>query len=195
MGEYLVVAHETAGSPQLVEELRATLQRDSQAKFVLLVPATPVSHLLTWEEGETSEVASRRAQEAFGFLTRAGLPIARTVVGASSPLLAIEQEVRSHPGFYEAIIISTHPSGLSRWLRMDVVHQAARRTGLPVIHVESKVAASRRAPAGLAHSSAECQHERADPFWDDEFGFAYRCAVCGKVFSREDVADWKLWRP
>ena len=52
MSNYLVVAHQTATSPELLRRA-SVADRDSGALFTLLVPATPVVHLLTWEEGET----------------------------------------------------------------------------------------------------------------------------------------------
>ena len=53
MSNYLVVAHQTATSPELLRRASEIADRDSGALFTLLVPATPVVHLLTWEEGET----------------------------------------------------------------------------------------------------------------------------------------------
>ena len=47
MGLYLVVAHQTAASPELLEAVRKVMARELEAEFVLLVPATPVTHLLT----------------------------------------------------------------------------------------------------------------------------------------------------
>lgn len=57
--------------------------------------------------------------------------------------MAIDDELREHPG-YDAIIISTLPAGLSRWLKMDLPHQAEKRFGLPVVHLVAKP----RVPAG-----------------------------------------------
>jgi hypothetical protein len=62
MGRYLVVAHQTAAGPRLREALQQQAAIDPGATFVVLVPATPVRHLLTWEEGETRAVAMRRAE-------------------------------------------------------------------------------------------------------------------------------------
>ncbi len=57
MAQYLMVAHQTAGSPAMVSKARQLAVEDPNAEFVLLVPATPIPHLLTWVEGESREVA------------------------------------------------------------------------------------------------------------------------------------------
>jgi hypothetical protein len=49
-------------------------------------------------------------------------------------LQAITDELRAQPG-YEALVICTLPPGISRWLRLDLVHRVERRFGLRVIHV------------------------------------------------------------
>ena len=64
MSSYLVVAHQTATSPELLQRLSELAAEDPQAEFTLLVPATPLTHLLVWEEGETYQVAENRAEEA-----------------------------------------------------------------------------------------------------------------------------------
>jgi hypothetical protein len=69
----------------------------------------PVTHLLTWEEGETNEIASQRAEEARVLLEDLGLKVDQTKGGDGSPLLAIGDEVRVHPRQYDAIVLSPLP--------------------------------------------------------------------------------------
>ncbi len=57
MAKYLLVAHQTAERQELLDAAKELAAQDGHAKFTLLVPATPVGDLLTWEEGETKEVA------------------------------------------------------------------------------------------------------------------------------------------
>jgi nucleotide-binding universal stress UspA family protein len=64
----LVVAHQTASSPELVERVTALAGADPSAEFVLLVPATATQHLLGWMEGEAMEVAGRGAGEYDGVI-------------------------------------------------------------------------------------------------------------------------------
>lgn len=148
MARYLVVAHQTAASPELLSKLRQLAAEDPSAEFVLLVPATPISHLLTWVEGEAAEIAGRTAELAQRQTDEIGAAVIRTVVGDGSPLVATGDELRQHPEGYDAIIISTLPLGVSRWLGLDLPHQAGRKFGVPVIHVVSEVKPEEVGPTG-----------------------------------------------
>ena len=86
---YLLVAHQTATSAELLQRLLELAVEDPQAAFTLLVPATPVTQLLVWEEGETRVVAENRAKEAKALFESNGLKVVRTAVADSSPVLAI----------------------------------------------------------------------------------------------------------
>ena len=142
MARHLVVAHQTAGSPELVDRVRELAQSDPEAEFVLLVPATPTGHLLHWEEGEARQLAAQRARDASEALRDAGVEVVAARVGSHSPLEAVGDELQASPG-YAGIVVSTFPPGLSRWLRVDLPNQLRRRYRLPVDHV---VAAPSRAP-------------------------------------------------
>jgi hypothetical protein len=134
MARHLIVAYQTAGSPELVDRVRQLAERDPEAEFVLLVPATPTSHLLTWEEGEARQLAALRAREASEALRTAGVEVVAARVGSHSPLEAVGDELRAEPG-YAGIVLSTFPPGLSRWLKGDLPNQLRRRYRLPVEHV------------------------------------------------------------
>ena len=138
MTRYLVVAHQTAESPELLEVIGQLLQSEPRAEFALLVPATPVEHLLVWDETESRAVAAERASRAKALLGQEGAYVFRAVVGDASPMQAIGDELRAHPDYYGAIVIATFPAHISRWLRMDLPNQVKRAYGLPVIHVEAQ---------------------------------------------------------
>ena len=139
MTRYLVVAHQTATSLELLEKVTEIANGDSLSTFTILVPATPVQHLLVWEDGESMTVAAKRAEMAKTLFESRDLKVVRTAVGDSSPMLAIEDELRKHPGEHDAIILSTLPPGTSRWLRLDVHHKVEGKFGIPVIHVVSNL--------------------------------------------------------
>jgi hypothetical protein len=140
MARYLIVAHQTAGSPELLERVRTLAGADPGAEFTLLVPATPTGHLLhNWEEGEARQLARKRAAEAMAGLTAAGIPVAAARVGSHSPLEAVGDELQARPG-YDRIVLSTFPPGVSRWLKGNLPAILERRFRLPVDHV---VAAAR----------------------------------------------------
>jgi hypothetical protein len=134
MARHLIVAHQTAGSPELVDRVLELAERDPKAEFVLLVPATPTGHLLHWEEGEARQLAALRAREASEALRTAGVEVVTARVGSHSPLEAVADELSMQPD-YAGIVVSTFPPGLSRWLRVDLPNQLRRRFRLPVEHV------------------------------------------------------------
>ena len=138
MARYLLVAHQTAERPELVDAARELAAQDPHARFTLLVPATPVGDLLTWEEGETKEVARARAQSAAALLQGHGLNLVGVRVGDADPVLAVDDEFLAGRR-YDSIIISTLPPGISRWIKMDVVSRLKRkRPKLQVVHVTAK---------------------------------------------------------
>ena len=137
MSQYLVVAHQTATSPELLQRLTEIAADDPQAGFTLLVPATPVVQLFVPYVGreESREIAEKRAGEAKALFESKGLNVVRTTVGDSSPLRAVAEELERLPHDYDLIVLSTLPPGISRWLRLDVPTQAERKFNVPVIHV------------------------------------------------------------
>ncbi len=147
MARYLVVAHQTAASEELLNHLRAVVAGDPAAEFLLLVPVTPIARLLTWEEGEALAEAERTARHARGSFEQASLRLVDVHVGDPSPLQAIADELHHHPD-YARIIISTLPLGVSRWLGMDVPQQARARFQIPVAHVETRQKVAAKGKSG-----------------------------------------------
>jgi nucleotide-binding universal stress UspA family protein len=145
MARYLIVAHQTAASPELVERVGALAAADPTAEFGIIVPATPVGHLLhNWDEIEVHEIAKAQARRAEEALAAVGVRVVSARIGDPDPMLAVEDEMRAAPG-YTGIVVSTFPPGLSRWLRADLPTKLARRYPIPVEHV---VAAHAAAPSG-----------------------------------------------
>jgi hypothetical protein len=142
MAMYLLVAYQTAQSPQLLAATQELSRADSRAEFVLLVPATPAGSLLIKEEGDPAGIARRRAASARIWLDDAGVQMADAKVGQADPLQAISDEMESGQS-YAGIVISTLPQGVSQWLRLDLVSQVRRRfPSIPVDHVISEVPAA-----------------------------------------------------
>jgi predicted RNase H-like HicB family nuclease len=141
MAKYLVVTHQTALSPELRRRVSALMAEDAGAEFAVLVPEAPTTS--TWE-GETLDGARQRAEAAKALLEdTVGARVVRADVGVTNPLQAIADELGKHPG-YDTLVICTLPPGLSRWLRLDLVHQAKRKFGLPVVHVVAEAVATAR---------------------------------------------------
>ncbi len=142
MSRYLVVTHQTALSPDLHRKVIALVAEDPTAEFAVLVPEAP-GVPITWE-GETVDVARHRAEAAKAALEdTARARVFRTAVGPPEPLQAIADELLTHPG-YDTLVICTLPPGISRWLKLDLVHRAERKFGLRVIHVVAEAPAQAR---------------------------------------------------
>ena len=128
---YLVVANQTLGGELLLAKIRE-LARAGPSAIHVVVPATPPSDHV-WTEEEAAKLATSRLDSALERMARLGLD-ADGEVGDGSPMLAIEDAIRDQ-GPFEAILLSTLPPGLSRWLRLDLPHRVESAFGLRVIHV------------------------------------------------------------
>lgn len=131
----LIVAHRTAATPALIEEVRDRAARGS-CEFTLLVPNPAHGlHKLVDPEDVGEGEARDTLELALPLLSDAAGSEVKGLVGCSEPLAAIQDAVNLH-GFDE-IIISTLPARVSRWVRLDLAHKAAG-LGLPVTTVTAK---------------------------------------------------------
>jgi len=134
MRRYLVVAHQTLASPELLEALKAKASEEDSA-FHLLVPIHHGEPGLTWTEGHDRAMTKRRLEEAQLLLTADGLMVSGEV-GSDSPVDSVEEVLRRDgPATYAGIIVSTLPRTLSKWLKIDVPSRIQRQTALPVEHL------------------------------------------------------------
>jgi hypothetical protein len=158
---YLVIAHQTAVSDELLRCLRDHAAGMSDVTFVLLVPATPVQDLYGWEDlagqnqHDSRSISARQAEQALEHLRREGLAIAEARVVDPSPVTAVSDELRLNPAAYEGLVISTHPPAISRWLKLDVVSRIRRLSTLPVIHVTAEPVGRYEEVSGGAGSNPE----------------------------------------
>ena len=135
MPRYLVVAHQTASSQELIQAVREIVERSPDAEFVLLVPETPVEELLDWQDGDANRVAKRSGETAKTHLNGVGANILRISIGDPSPVKAIEDELAKFSEQFDGIIVSTLPLQRSRWLMLDQPRRIERRFRVPVTHV------------------------------------------------------------
>jgi hypothetical protein len=122
----LVVAHRTAATPKLLDEVR-TRARRSPCSFTLLVPR-PYWDPDTDHAAATLELAIPLLDEAAGGHVEG-------IVGDSDPFVAVQQAVE-RAGFDE-VIVSTLPARVSRWLHRDLPHRV-ESLGLPVTVVTAE---------------------------------------------------------
>jgi hypothetical protein len=121
-----VVAHRTAATPRLLDEVRARARR-SPCSFTLLVPR-PYWDPDTEEAATTLELALPLLDEAAGGHVEG-------VVGDSDPFAAVKEAVEH--GEFDEIVIPTLPARVSRWLRLDLPHRV-EGLGLPVTVVTAE---------------------------------------------------------
>jgi len=134
MRRYLVVAHQTLSSPELLEELTRRA-KEEETTFHLVVPITHGESGLTWTEGHDREVARRSLDEALIRLAAAGLTVTGEI-GSDSPVDSVgDVLVRDGADAFDEIIVSTLPRTVSKWLKVDAPNRIQRRTRLPVHHV------------------------------------------------------------
>jgi hypothetical protein len=128
----LVVANRTAATPGLIAAVRERAAK-GPATFTLLVPnAAHGLHRLVDPEDQGRSEAEQTLELALPLLEEAaGRPV-EGLVGDPEPLAAIQDALHLH-GFDE-IIISTLPTRVSKWLKLDLPHKAAG-LGLPVTTV------------------------------------------------------------
>jgi hypothetical protein len=65
-------------------------------------------------------------------------------VGDSDPVVAVHETW--DPRRFDEIVISTLPTGASRWLQIDLPHRIERMTDAPVRHVVSQPASEPKPP-------------------------------------------------
>jgi GABA permease len=129
MRRYLVVANRTLGGPHLIDAVRERMQ-DGESTFHVVVPASHPSS--AWTEGQVKAQAQERLDDALTRFAELGAT-ATGEVGDASPVRAIGDVLLRQP--IDEVILSTLPSGPSRWLRQDVVHRVQRNYEIPVVHI------------------------------------------------------------
>jgi hypothetical protein len=131
----LIVAYKTAATPALQAAVRERARR-SPARFTLLVPALAHGlHRVVDPEDAGAAEAGDVLELALPLLEEAAGTEVEGMIGVAEPLAAIQDAVNLH-GFDE-ILLSTLPTRVSRWLRLDLPHKAAG-LGLPVTTVTAK---------------------------------------------------------
>ena len=137
----LVVANKTAATPALLDAVRERAAR-GPCTFTLLVPNTAHGlHRVVDPEDQDRSEAETTLELALPLLSDAAGRRVDGLIGDPEPLSAIQDAINLH-GFDE-IILSTLPTRVSRWLRLDLPHKVAG-LGLPVTTV---TAAGREAEA------------------------------------------------
>ena len=144
MRRYLVIANQTLRGDALMAAIQARLEQ-GPCRFHILVPATRpkdlYSKVLAAYAGDPEVVATddevivdaaARLEEELRWLRDAGVS-ATGEIGDPDPLVAADA-VLAHERFDE-VILSTLPSGVSKWLHMDLPRRLQHSLDIPVAHV------------------------------------------------------------
>jgi len=139
---YLVIAHRTVGSPQLMAHVRA-LRDQGPCRFHLLVP---VEHPMgAWSDGQVRAAAARALQQGLDAFHEERI-IADGEVGDANPVYAAGVVLRREGAdAFSGIILSTLPAGPSRWLHLDV--PSRMRKAFPKLEITHLVAEPEHAHA------------------------------------------------
>jgi uncharacterized membrane-anchored protein len=139
--DVLLVAHETAPTPPLLDVVRQRIA-SGPARFHLLVPNLAEHAELTEAEREHRHADGERMLAlALPLLEEAARgPVEGSVSYRHDPMDAVEETLRD--GRFHEIIVSTLPHGVSRWLHVDLPHRLSH-LGLPVTVVTAQAAVER----------------------------------------------------
>ena len=147
MSRVLIVANQTLGGSDLLQSIRDRMTQ-GPCEFTLLVPATAHAHRESILDSLNRRLATaplpddvRGAAEADYDHARSQLEIGVEqlrnlgaevdgTVGDPNPVKAIEDSLSRRK--YDEIILSTLPSGVSRWLGQDLPHKVTRKFKGPV---------------------------------------------------------------
>ena len=133
-GVTLVVANQTAVSPELRDRLHA-LDEEAPRRFICVVPQDGT-------DGNATGAAHRRLERLLTALDEADI-VAAGMIGDPDPYTATLNAVQ----FFRIseIVISTLPEHSSRWMADKLVERVRHATNLPVEHIESQATAGAEA--------------------------------------------------
>ena len=135
MRSYLIVGNQTLMGPELAAAIAARMAPGDPPDFHVVVPATPRPGAFTWNEDEATADAQERLDTMLAYLGGLGLT-ATGEVGYRDPVEAARDALRRHPA--DEIILSTLPTGISRWLGTDVPSRLKSAVNVPVVVVTAE---------------------------------------------------------
>jgi hypothetical protein len=122
---YLVVVDHTLGGTGLTQAVRGHALEEGDVQADVIVPA---------EQSEADAAQSRLELELQG-LAAEGIVASGNVVPADPYEGICDAAGRQH---YDGIILSTHPSTVSRWMRHDLPRRVERELQIPVEWIDTR---------------------------------------------------------
>ena len=123
----LVLANQTAASPELTKRLEA-LAAEKPHRFIVVVPQPS-------GRGDVVEQARARLRRLLDSLRDAGI-VAAGMIGDPDPYTAAMNAVQFF--HISEIVVSTLPEGSSQWMADKLVERVQGATNRPVEHIESQ---------------------------------------------------------
>ena len=165
MASYLVLANRTIGGTALTEHLAEIVASDPDVTFTVVVPVTHGAGVpleiggamggIAVMDVDTEQLvvhdAYERLDQLMAWFAASGVEATGDVV-VGDAVTSIERIRRTRP--FDRIIVSTLPSTISRWLRLDLARRVERRFGLPVTTITGP-GAVRAEPVGPADTKVD----------------------------------------
>jgi hypothetical protein len=126
----LVVANQTAASPELRDHLRK-LAEEGPHRFIVVVP-------LDSKDGNATREARARMEQLVASLDDAGI-VAAGMIGDPDPYTATMNAVQYFR--ISDVVISTLPEDESRWVADKLVERVSSAANLPAEHIQSHATA------------------------------------------------------
>jgi hypothetical protein len=139
MSTILIVANQTLPSEALATAVRRRIAAGAR-DFHVVVPATPPpGGGFTWDEDDARRAAQERLDAVLAGIVEQGATAAGEI-GDRDPVAAVRDAVRGRD--VTEIILSTLPTGVSRWLRQDVPSRLRGAMTVPIEVVEERASST-----------------------------------------------------
>jgi hypothetical protein len=135
MSTILIVANQTLPSEALASEVAGRIAAGAR-EFHVVVPATPPpGGGFTWDEEAAREAAQERLAAFIAGIVAQGAA-ADGEIGDRDPVAAVRDAARGRD--IAEVILSTLPSGASKWLRQDVPSRLKGALTIPIAVVTER---------------------------------------------------------
>ncbi|WP_432485100.1 hypothetical protein [Kineococcus esterisolvens] len=147
MRRFLIVANQSLNTQRVEQAIRERAE-GGECEFYVVVPATPLREQVVGPGDRAADLSLTLPERSFALAQQrlddalARIGTLGVTVGGEVGEVDVVDAARSALSRFSAdeIVVSTLPSGLSRWLRADAPSRIARATGLPVTHVAAEPA-------------------------------------------------------
>jgi len=190
----LLVANETLTGGSLIETLRQRAGK-TPIQVSVVAPVSPPSQGYVVYRDSRRAAAARRLHKSLAALEAAGIPAHGEVVD-DDPATAVRDAIAMEE--IDEIIVSTHPSSRSGWLRRNLVEEIRRVAGdRPVEHVVTDVTAQEGANVLVVANETVLGEELLDRLRaraaEGKASFLIVCPQSDPRRHRHPEAESRLW--